>query len=114
MRTPVHVTLMLASLDIQHILPKIDEVRHYLSQTVTANVKRLCETFLHNEITDSLLLINNFNFKVLFLIVSLSGIYRLFFIPIDGWIFACWIFAPSHTLPLIACTSCADVYFRNL
>jgi len=59
-RTPVHVTLMLASLDIQHILPKIDEVRHYLSQTVATNVKSLCETFLHDEITDSSYIINNF------------------------------------------------------
>ena len=34
-----------------------------MSQTVTADVKSLCETFLHDEITDSSLLINNFNFE---------------------------------------------------
>jgi len=34
-----------------------------LSQTITADVMSLCKTFLHGEITDSSLLINNFNFE---------------------------------------------------
>jgi len=58
-----HPGIHVASLNIQNILPKIDELRHCLSQTVTADVMSLCETFLHDEITDSSLLINNYNFE---------------------------------------------------
>ena len=34
-----------------------------MSQTITADVVGLCETFLHDVITDSSLFINNFNFE---------------------------------------------------
>ena len=55
--------LTIANLNIQHLLPKLDELKCHLSQTSSPKILGLCETFLHDNIKNNELQIKNYKFE---------------------------------------------------
>lgn len=55
--------LQIASLNIQHLLPKIDEIKFQLLQDKMPKILALCETFLTEKTNNNLIEINNFAFE---------------------------------------------------
>ena len=55
--------LHISSLNIQHILPKLDEIKLHLRSKNSSNIFGLCETFLTSNVHDSCLHINSFSFE---------------------------------------------------
>jgi hypothetical protein len=55
--------LHIASLNIQHLLPKLDEIKLLLNQENSVNILGLCETFLMSSISNDNLNINGFVFE---------------------------------------------------
>ena len=61
---PFHTTgINISSLNVNHIFPKLDELKFHLSQKLKPHILGLCETFLHNNIKDNQLHIKNYNFE---------------------------------------------------
>ena len=52
-----------ANLNIQHLLPKLDEIKLILSQNHSSDILGLCETFLTPMISDNDLSIPNYSFE---------------------------------------------------
>jgi hypothetical protein len=52
--------LHITSLNIQHLMPKLDEIRFYLMQNNRPQIIGLCETFLHDYIADDQLFIDQY------------------------------------------------------
>lgn len=55
--------LNVTCLNIQHLIPKIDEIKHILTGDSGPDVLGLCETFLHEQIPDNIIVVNNFNIE---------------------------------------------------
>ena len=55
--------LHIAILNIQHILPKMDELKYHLSNQNTCNILGIVETYLTQNIEDKDLIIDSFNFE---------------------------------------------------
>ena len=55
--------LHIASLNIQHLLPKFDEIHNHLSCPSTTDIFGLCETFLNNDVLDSVIKICNYTLE---------------------------------------------------
>lgn len=49
-------------LNICHLLPKLDEVKYYLSRDMSTDIFGISETFLHSSNNDNLLEINGFSY----------------------------------------------------
>ena len=55
--------LSIASLNIQHLLPKLSELKFHLSHSTSPKILGLCETYLHDNIKDNELQIRNYKFE---------------------------------------------------
>lgn len=55
--------LHVASLNIQHLLPKLDELKFHLYDKAGPDIVGLYETFLNRDINDSVLIIDTFNIE---------------------------------------------------
>lgn len=53
----------IASLNINHIIPKLDEIKFHLSQTIKPHIFGLCETFLHSDIENKRLQLENYSIE---------------------------------------------------
>ena len=54
---------MYTSLNIQHLLPKMNEIRCHLSCNNAPYIFGMCETFLHANISDHMLKLDSYNFE---------------------------------------------------
>ena len=52
-----------AHLNIQHLMPKIDELRYHLDQQNVPHIFGFSETFLNENVKDSELIVHNFIFE---------------------------------------------------
>ena len=55
--------LRIGNLNVCHIMPKLDEIQLLLHDNRSVNILGLCETFLNDNIDDSILSIDGFNFE---------------------------------------------------
>jgi hypothetical protein len=55
------IGLFIASLNIQHLLPKLDEIKHILHNCKSPKIIGLCETFLNDNINNDYVYIRNYN-----------------------------------------------------
>lgn len=55
--------LHVASINIQHLVPKLDELKFHLTSKNSPDIVGIYETFLNNDITDECINISNFNIE---------------------------------------------------
>ena len=54
---------LITFLNVQHFLPKINEIKGHLSNNNSPCILGLCETFLNDSISDNMLKIDNYSFE---------------------------------------------------
>lgn len=58
-----NIGLHVSCLNIHYLMPKLDEIRHILSQFNSPDIIGLCETFLNEDTSNNELYVTNYNFE---------------------------------------------------